>query len=191
MNEGMIFLLVFWVAILCSASYFIGRAIFRPLKKTRTAPATGTQFQITDFYVLLLQLGTVGLLVVGKEHRSGQLVRLVSLIVYWLFLIWWWWLGIRILSHAGVKQVRVRAVILGVAVPFAFGGCFLPLPLIDFARDDLTSLEPLHFYLTLTLFLALVPMLALLGSRRLVLWAITTLPDGALRKTATHENEKG
>ena len=174
-------LTVMGVVIFCPVSYFLGRAILNPLKESRAQPVSGTQFRITDFYVLLLQLGGAGLLVMGKGKESDQDQNLLILIVSWATLIFWWWLGIRRLSHAGILDVQARAVVLGLAVPFAYGNFLLPALCCALVADGMFDSEVFFKLVFVTSFL-LVLFMVFSGCRSLVLWAIERSAPGPAKE---------
>ena len=166
--------IVIGTAIFSFVSYYLGRAIFQPLVSARPAKARRTQFLITDIYVLIAQLMAMGALLAGDGIDSDHPEKLVSMLLSWLLLGWWWWMGVGHLSRAEIMGSWPRAVILGAAVPFAFGNFLLLFMLIP-VTQRMPILDTHSFLLLLftALFLLILFML-FSGCKKLLSWAIAS-----------------
>ncbi|MCZ7647360.1 MAG: hypothetical protein M5U26_19230 [Planctomycetota bacterium] len=101
--------------------------VMTPLRKAAQTPAPPIQFQLTDLYLLLVQLLVWGGLIAGwGAPEEDEAVRRAVLGVSWLLWSGAWWLTVRWLSRAGISSMRRRALVLGLASPLAF----VALPLL-------------------------------------------------------------
>jgi hypothetical protein len=165
------------LALFMAISYYLGRAILRPLVESEV-PGAHVQFRITDIYVLIAQFMVFGTIMVGQNVAGDQSEKLLALIPIWAILSWWWWMGVRRLSRAGITDNRRRAVILGLAVPFAFGNYFLLLLLIPLASRMDGSAESNPVFSSLFLALLLLSLyMVFSGCRKMAEWAVASVKD--------------
>lgn len=177
MLMGLLFILP-GLAVFIAVSYYMGRAILRPLVECEL-PGAHVQFRITDMYVLLAQFMLLGTIVIGQDVGGDPVEKIAVLVPVWAILGWWWWMGVRRLSCAGVNDNRKRAAILGLAVPFAFGNYFLLLLLIPLGQRMSGSVDNNPIFSILFLAILLLSLyMVFSGCRRLAEWAVGSAKDG-------------
>lgn len=125
-----VIMLVPIVLFLGAVSTLLGRLPLAPLRLARLDPLPQIQYLMTDVYVLLAQEMVVGLFINVFQPSSygAERFRITQAMMITPLLAWWWWLGIKWLSQAGIKSTIRRAEVLILAIPAAFGGPLLIVP---------------------------------------------------------------
>jgi len=173
---GPIIFILLGGSIFIAVSYYLGRAILRPLVEFEVTGAH-VQFRITDMSVLLAQFMVLGTIVIGQDTHGDPVEKVAMLAPVWGLLAWWWWMGVRRLSRAGVTDNRKRAAILGIAVPFAFGNYFLLLLLIPLA-ERISGVEKSSLFSILFLALLIFSLyMVFSGCRKMAEWAVAPVKD--------------
>lgn len=90
------------------------------LRRSAMEPRPPVQFRTAEILLLSVEIGVFG----AMMGLNFDLVRAIAFGLVALSLSTWWLMGVRWLSHAGVKKASTRLWMLAVAVPLAFG--FVP-----------------------------------------------------------------
>jgi hypothetical protein len=95
----------------------IGHAVLGPLRKAARAGRHRTQFYMTDFAWLLIQLqAALGLVSAYVERNPAwAFYTVLGFLAFALTLMWWG--ALRALSQAGVKSTLRRAILILVLLP--------------------------------------------------------------------------
>jgi hypothetical protein len=110
---GLLIVLVLGVG----GSLAIGHAVLGPLRRAARAGRRPTQFYMTDFAWLLIQLqATLGLVSAYVERNPAwAFYTVLGFLAFALTLMWWG--ALRALSQAGVKSALRRAIMILVLLP--------------------------------------------------------------------------
>jgi hypothetical protein len=110
-----------FLIVLYGVSFIVGAVVFEPLRKEDDQRHRPWQFRISDLMVLLVQLQVVGVLVVGLLRWLPRLDLMIIVFFAWLVLAGWWLSGVRLVSRAGIEEVRLRLTFLGFILPLGYG----------------------------------------------------------------------
>jgi hypothetical protein len=99
------------------------RYVLDPLEAAARSRSQPTQFTIADFLILVFWL-QVPIAVVHAVVPKEAEVWIVLDCIAWMICISAWAISVRILSRAGIKVPRHRALFLAVVLPYAYAGTF-------------------------------------------------------------------
>lgn len=115
-------------ALILILAHGIGFVLLHPLRKRNSQFPGNTQFQVLDYYTLLVEQALATFLIAWPLLHQAEHPRLsVGALLVLALLAFWWFIGIRLLSRGKVTDTFKRTVALGVLVPTAFGGTLILL----------------------------------------------------------------
>jgi hypothetical protein len=170
----------------------IGHAVLGPLRKAARAGRHRTQFYMTDFVWLLIQLqAALGLVSAYVERNPAwAFYTVLGFLAFALTLMWWG--ALRALSQAGVKSTLRRAILILVLLPGVEAA--MVLAMLFAAVASLGGYRELRSLLTAeasfgSLALDLALMLLTLGAAVLVSWLLRLLTRWLIAPSPARESQ--